>query len=133
MERASTSALPLSIRYKEQPRKSTRNNKSNQLNYANLNEHLQPDPNRFYNVVQSKRIETEHGFKVFEDGHGLTLDWVLNHPESMTEPLIIKEKTGLGMRVPSENITVTQVAQIVGNDMPVEVIGQYILLATAHP
>ena len=41
----------------------------------------------------------------------------------MLEPLIIENKEGLGMRVPSDQMTINQVAQLVGTQTPVEVIG----------
>jgi len=96
-----------------------------------LHQGLEPDPHRFYHIVQSKRI-TPHNFKVLADGHGVDKEWVLHHPESMLEPLIIQNKEGLGMRVPSDSMTINQIAQIVGSETPVEVIGQPSSLYSAH-
>jgi F-box/leucine-rich repeat protein 10/11 len=56
-------------------------------------------------------------------GSELNVDWLVNDPTAMTEPVIVEEKTGLGMKLPDPSITVKDVAEAVGADMPVEVIG----------
>ena len=56
-------------------------------------------------------------------GSDLTLEWLNTDPKAMTEPIIIEQPDGLGMRMPPGDITVSEIAEIVGPSMPVEVMG----------
>lgn len=118
LKTASTSAHPLKVIYKQ--RRSTRGNLKS-LNYANLDQGLEADPNRWSKVVQSKAV-LPSPFRRMK-GSELNVDWLVNDPTAMTEPVIVEEKTGLGMKLPDPSITVKDVAEAVGADMPVEVIG----------
>ncbi len=55
-------------------------------------------------------------------GGDVTLDWLQNDETAMKEPIVIEKPDGLGMKMP-EDITVSDVAEIVGENTPVEVIG----------
>ena len=124
LNEASTSALPLEIKYKPNAnsRKSARTSvRSKDLNYANLHEGLEPDPNRWANVVRSKRI-TPSPFRHVK-GSDLNQDWVENDPSAMTEPIIIDKSNDLDMSLPKQLKSVKDVADAVGHEMPVEVIG----------
>ncbi|KAI6043099.1 hypothetical protein EDC04DRAFT_2654557 [Pisolithus marmoratus] len=83
------------ITLKPPARKSAR--KRTQLNYASLNSGVESDPTRWLRVIQSKSIQDDQ-FKR------------MNVPE------------GLGMRMPSPDCTVTDVANMVGRETSVEVI-----------
>lgn len=55
----------------------------------------------------------------------LSLDWLLNDPEAMSEPIVINDAEGLralGMRMPAASLSISQIAELVGPDTPVEVI-----------
>ena len=55
-------------------------------------------------------------------GADVTAEWLETDPTAMTEPIVIEKPDGLGMEMP-EDLTVADVAEIVGADTPVEVIG----------
>ena len=59
-------------------------------------------------------------------GEDVTLEWLETDPTAMTEPILIEQPDGLGMKMP-EDLTVSDVAEIVGEDTPVEVIGTALL------
>ena len=56
-------------------------------------------------------------------GHDVTVEWVESDPSALTEPILIESPDGLGMKMP-EGFTVDDVAQTLGKDAPVEVIGE---------
>ncbi len=61
-------------------------------------------------------------------GNELNLDWLISNETAMTEPIIVEKVDGLGMKMPPDNITVADVAEIVGPDTPVEVMGNVFFL-----
>lgn len=70
--------------------------------------------------MQGKLIKPDP-FKRME-GSDVTLEWLDNDPTALTEPILIEKPDGLGMKMPEE-LTVADVAEIVGEDTAVEVIG----------
>jgi hypothetical protein len=42
----------------------------------------------------------------------------------MTEPVVVENAEGLGMRMPAQDFTIDNVVELVGADTPVEVIGE---------
>ena len=78
-------------------------------------------------VVRSKRI-LPHNFRRMA-GHDLDEDWLSSDPTAMLEPVIIESTEGLQMVLPSNDLTVSKVADIVGTETPVEVIGALLLCA----
>lgn len=56
-------------------------------------------------------------------GSAVGLEWLEEDERAMTEPIIIDSPEGLGMKMPPPDFTVDDVAEIVGEDTPVEVIG----------
>lgn len=44
--------------------------------------------------------------------------------EAMKEPVIIEKPDGLGMQMPPEGLTVEHVAEYIGEDVPLEVMGK---------
>jgi F-box/leucine-rich repeat protein 10/11 len=57
---------------------------------------------------------------VFEDGTDLTLDWAQS--TGLRQPVLIKNKSNLGMLVPAKTFGVKDVAALVGPDTPVTVL-----------
>jgi F-box/leucine-rich repeat protein 10/11 len=56
-------------------------------------------------------------------GSDLTKEWLENDSTAMTEPVVIKQPDGLGMMMPSTTLTVPEIANILGHETPLEVIG----------
>ncbi|THH09560.1 hypothetical protein EW145_g1926 [Phellinidium pouzarii] len=55
-------------------------------------------------------------------GSELSREWVDNDPTALFEPVLIEEPDGLGMSMPPVGLTVPDVARIVGENTPVEVM-----------
>ena len=107
------------ITFKPPARKSAR--KRAQPDYANLNAGVEADPSRWLRVIQSKPIKDDE-FRRME-GSDVGLEWLENDENAMKEPIVIENFEGLGMKMPDANFTVSDVADIVGHETPVEVIG----------
>ncbi|KDR81408.1 hypothetical protein GALMADRAFT_59800 [Galerina marginata CBS 339.88] len=100
-------------------RKSSR--KRTQRDYANLNSGLGSDPNRFLRMLESKEIKKDP----FRRMTGAELDsaWLEDEGAgALTEPIIIEQPEGLGMKMPPRDLTVEHVAEYIGEDTPLEVI-----------
>ncbi|KAH7907975.1 hypothetical protein BJ138DRAFT_1158714 [Hygrophoropsis aurantiaca] len=108
----------LSITVKPPARKSSR--KRTQLDYANLNSGVEADANRWLRVIESKSIQ-EDQFRRMR-GSDVGVEWLEVDETAMREPIVIESPTGLGMKMPDPNFTVSDVADIIGHDTPVEVI-----------
>ncbi|KAF9228635.1 Clavaminate synthase-like protein [Gyrodon lividus] len=106
------------ITLKPPARKSSR--KRTQLDYAILNSGMESDPSRWLRVIQSKLIKDDE-FKRLK-GSDVGIEWLENDEDAMKEPIVIVSPEGLGMKMPDENFTVSDVADIVGHETPVEVI-----------
>lgn len=107
------------ITLKPPARKSAR--KRTQLDYANLNSGVESDPTRWLRVIQSKPIKPDE-FKRME-GADVGIEWLESDESAMHEPIVIESPEGLGMKMPDPNCTISDVANIVGRETPVEVIG----------
>jgi hypothetical protein len=57
-------------------------------------------------------------------GSEVGLEWLNNDDNAMREPIIIESAEGLGMKMPQPEFTVQDVAESVGEDTPIEVIGR---------
>lgn len=57
-------------------------------------------------------------------GLEVNIEWVEQDPNALKEPIIIEKPDGLGMRMPPKGFTVADVAEVVGPNTPVEVIGE---------
>lgn len=108
-----------SITFKAPARKSFR--KRTLRDYANLNSGLESDPNRWIRILEGKQI-SEDPFKRPE-GSDVGLEWLEGDEDAMTEPIIIERPEGLGMKMPSDDFTVDDIAELLGEETPVEVIG----------
>ena len=56
-------------------------------------------------------------------GGDVGIEWLEEDPTAMTEPIVIDSPEGLGMKMPPSDFTVSDVAETVGDDHPLEVIG----------
>lgn len=71
--------------------------------------------------MEGKAIKTAR-FKHMHGGE-VGAEWLEEDEQAMTEPILIDNPEGLGMQMPPSDFTVSDVAEIVGEDHPVEVIG----------
>ncbi|CAE6435827.1 unnamed protein product [Rhizoctonia solani] len=102
-------------------RKSSR--KRARLDYANIEAGVPPDqsdPNRWMSIIQGKAIHPDSFKRV--KGEELTKEWVEKDEYSMTEPVVIESPDGLGMTMPGPEFGISDVVDLVGADVPVEVI-----------
>ena len=56
-------------------------------------------------------------------GSDVGLEWLEADENAMKEPIVIENPEGLGMKMPDVKLTVSDVADVVGHDTPLEVIG----------
>lgn len=67
-------------------------------------------------TIQPDPFKRMHGSEV-------AIEWLESDPSAMREPIVIEKPEGLGLKMP-EDITVTDIAEILGPSTPVEVIGE---------
>ncbi|KAG6849419.1 hypothetical protein H0H93_008665 [Arthromyces matolae] len=108
----------LSVTLKAPARKSFR--KRTQRDYASLNSGTGSDPRRWPKILEQKSFK-DNKFKRL-DGSDVSLQWLENDETAMTEPIIVEQPDGLGMRMPPAHFTVDDVVDHVGADTPLEVI-----------
>lgn len=58
-------------------------------------------------------------------GLEVTEEWLDNDSTAMTEPIVIENPDGLGMVMPPTTLTVPEIANILGLETPLEVIGMH--------
>ncbi|KAJ6547217.1 JmjC domain-containing histone demethylation protein 1 [Mycena capillaripes] len=106
------------ITLKAPARKSDR--KRNYQDYASLNLGLTSDPNRWVRMLENKTFKPDK----FKRMHGseVTVEWLEEDDDAMTEPIVVEQPDGLGMKMPPTDFTVEDVAELVGEETPVEVI-----------
>lgn len=107
------------ITMKPPARKSAR--KKTQRDYAGLNAGQEADPNRWLRMMEGKVIKQDP-FKRM-NGSEVGIEWLQNDEHAMKEPIVIESGEGLGMKMPPSDFTVNDVAEVLGEDTPVEVIG----------
>jgi F-box/leucine-rich repeat protein 10/11 len=56
-------------------------------------------------------------------GEDVCLSWLEQDPHAMEEPAVIETPEGLEMKMPPKDLTVADIAKILGEATPVEVIG----------
>ena len=56
-------------------------------------------------------------------GEDVCLGWLEKDPHAMEEPIVIETPEGLGLKMPSEELSVTDISGILGEATPIEVIG----------
>lgn len=102
-------------------RKSTR--KKTQRDYLGLNSGQEADPSRWLRMMEGKVIKKDP-FKRMQ-GSEVGIEWPENDEDAMKEPVLIETEEGLGMKMPPPGFTVDNVAEALGEDFPVEVIGTF--------
>jgi len=58
-------------------------------------------------------------------GSDLNEEWLEDDSTAMTEPVIVEDPDGLGMMMPPTTLTVPEIANILGYNTPLEVIGMH--------
>lgn len=89
--------------------------------YASLHTGVQTASDKWLSMLHGKPIAGDP-FKRLE-GESVTLEWLDNDECAMTEPIIVENPEGLGMRMPEHELTVSDVADLVGRERSVEVMG----------
>ncbi|KAG2217290.1 hypothetical protein INT45_000371 [Circinella minor] len=102
--------------YKPKRRKSEREH--TRLNYADLNEGKTADQKIWSKILRAKGFAKDP-FKRYQ-GHQVTID--LLKETGMREPFVIEQPDGLDMQMPSSTTTISDIANAVGHNHPVEVI-----------
>ena len=107
------------VTLKTPARKSSR--KRTQRDYANLNSGLGSDANRWIRMLETKEIKKD----LFKRFNGSELeDWLEQDDDALQEPIVIEDPDGLGMIMPPNTFSVEDVAELIGEGTPVEVIGE---------
>lgn len=71
--------------------------------------------------MQNKTIAKDNYKRM--QGSEVGIEWLESDDTALKEPIVIEQPDGLGMKMPSTHFTVEDVAEAVGEDTPVEVIG----------
>jgi F-box/leucine-rich repeat protein 10/11 len=101
-------------------RKSSRNRPVR--DYVNLHSGANSsDPHRWSSLLESKTFSRDDFTRM--RGSDLTEEWLYNDATAMTEPVIIEKPDDLGMMMPPSSLTVPEIANILGPETPLEVIG----------
>ena len=117
------------ITTKPPARKSAR--KKLQRDYAGLNSGQEADPNRWLRMMEGKPTKKDPFMRL--KGSDVGIEWLENDENAMKEPILVEEETGLGMKMPSPEFTVDDVADAMGRDHPVEVIGALVPKLLTYP
>jgi hypothetical protein len=107
------------VTMKPPARKSSR--KRTQRDYANMHSGGNGDAHRWTKMFEGKKITLDNFRRM--KGHELTIEWLDGDDTALKAPIVIEEPEDLGMKMPDSDFTVNDVAAIVGDDTPVEVIG----------
>ncbi|GAA5994805.1 hypothetical protein JCM5350_001883 [Sporobolomyces pararoseus] len=116
---ASTSAAPSTT---PNVRKSGRATKS-QIDYSNLHMHLPASVDRWSHVIAARTASGQIKPDQFKrkKPEELTMEWIYGE-EGMLEPFVVETPEGLGMSMPKREITVGEIAELIGPQTPLEVI-----------
>ena len=79
--------------------------------------------NKWIAIAESKKYSPDT-FKRL-NGSDIGLEWILRDENAMKEPIVVEDPEGLGMKMPSKDLTVRDIANEVGPDTHLEVIGKY--------
>jgi F-box/leucine-rich repeat protein 10/11 len=75
-------------------------------------------------VIQSKPIKDDNFRRM--KGADVGLEWLETDETAMHEPIVVEDPEGLIMKMPPPEFTVQDVADQIGHETPVEVIGEYV-------
>lgn len=73
-------------------------------------------------VAESRPLTKTHFRKMKPEQ--LTVDWLENDPQAFMEPIFIDHAQGLDMKVLPSDIKISEIAELVGPDKPLDVIGE---------
>ena len=79
--------------------------------------------NKWIAIAESKTYAPDNFRRM--NGSDIGLEWILRDESAMKEPIVVENPEGLGMKMPPKETTVRDVANEVGPDTHVEVIGMY--------
>jgi hypothetical protein len=108
------------ITFKPPARKSTR--KKTHRDYASLHAGLESDPDKWMKLMEGKSISADRFARM--KGSDVTVEWLSSDDSAFCEPIVIEHPEGLGMTMPEPDFQVKDVAEALGGDTPVEVIGE---------
>ena len=91
----------------------------NQNGVSTLN--AAPELNKWIAIAEGKTYSPDNFRRM--NGSDLGLEWTLRDENAMKEPIVIQTPDGLGMKMPPKETTVRDIANEVGPDVPLEVIG----------
>ncbi|XP_006458328.1 hypothetical protein AGABI2DRAFT_183418 [Agaricus bisporus var. bisporus H97] len=91
-----------------------------QRDYASLDSGISFDPARWLRILQEKRTDGDPFRRMY--GGDLRLSWLDEDEMAMREPIVIEKPEGLEIKMPSSDLTVNEIAELVGKDVAVEVI-----------
>jgi hypothetical protein len=77
---------------------------------------------RWLKLMEGKPIKKDC-FKRMK-GSEVTLEWLDSDEGALKEPIVVESPDGLGMKMPPSNFSVNDVAETLGQDHPVSVIGE---------
>ncbi|EAU88440.2 JmjC domain-containing histone demethylation protein 1 [Coprinopsis cinerea okayama7 len=106
------------VTYKAPARKSLR--KRAQQDYANIENGIGSDPRRWLKLLEDKDPYPDP-FKRMK-GSDVQLSWLEEDETAMLEPVVIEKPEGLGMKMPPSDFSVDDVADLLGEHTPVDVI-----------
>lgn len=86
-------------------------------------------PYRWLRMMQGKTIKPDP-FKRM-DGSDVTVEWLETDPFALREPIVVETSDGLGLEMPKD-ITVAEIAETLGENTPVEVIGELPFITTSR-
>jgi hypothetical protein len=84
--------------------------------------HVTPEINKWIAIAESKTYSPDNFRRM--NGSDIGMEWILRDESAMKEPIVIEDPEGLGMKMPGKELTVRDVANQVGPDTHVEVIGK---------
>lgn len=90
--------------------------------YANMHSGTDSSPSTKWSSILDHATFGEDSFRRMH-GDQLNQDWLDNDSTSMKEPVIVEQPDGLGLEMPAKDLTVAEIADSLGRDVPVEVIG----------
>ncbi|KAJ1979864.1 JmjC domain-containing histone demethylation protein 1 [Dimargaris xerosporica] len=89
------------------------------INYADLNDGVAGDVYKYTKLLQARTF-TPAPFPAFETGQILTAAWLETH--GLDEPVLVRKPQGLDLIMPSPDLSVDEIAQLIGSETPVDVI-----------
>jgi hypothetical protein len=108
-----------SISHKPPIRKSSR--KRTTRDFSDQQTGAEPNTNKWLKMLEGKPILKE-SFKRMK-GEDVCLAWIEQDPHAMEEPIVIETPEGLGMKMPSVELSVADISGVLGEETPIEVIG----------